>query len=252
MEIEISLKSVYECLKRGIWIIITAAVVFGAASFAWTKYMVEPTYQSKVKLAANSMDTDSQLINYYITIAPQYIEFLNVSEFYQMVADEVLAEHNKLYTAKEVGSMVSFSAVVENTGVFFVTVSGHDPQEVFNLASAIAKCAPDMIKNQKSSDVLSVISQPILPTSPTSPSISKNTAIAAFFGAALAAGIIIAIDLLDTRLKSSDEMTELYGLSVLGVVPDFSETGSAISKAKNSKKKEAEKKKDSEKNKEEK
>lgn len=219
---EITLKNVFDWIMKGIALIIVVSILAGGAAFAYSKFVATPVYRSNVKLCADSIDTDSQFINYYKAIAPQYIELLNVTEFYQMVAEETLRTTGEVYTANQVAGMVSFSAVVEETGVFYVTVSSSDPQRAYHVASAIAAKAPERISSLKPSDKLSVVSYPVLAVSPSSPNVVNNTVIGFLFGFILSAAVVILREMLDGRVKSAAEITEMYGLPVLGSVPDFS------------------------------
>ena len=146
-DVQISLKSVLNWLSKGIVFILLAAILMGAIFFAYSKYMITPTYQSVVKLCADSTDDNSQRINYYVAVAPQYVELLNVNEFYGMVADEMLEKHGKVLTAEQISGRVTFSDVVEGTGVFYVTVRSHDPTEAYQIARAIADLAPERIRD---------------------------------------------------------------------------------------------------------
>ena len=220
-DVQISLKSVFHWLTKGIVFIIVAAVLMGAIFFAYSKYMITPTYQSTVKLCADSTDIDSQRISYYVAVAPQYVELLNVNEFYGMVADEMLEQYGKVRTAGQIGRSVAFSDVVEDTGVFYVTARSSDPTEAYQIAKAVADLAPTRIKDLKEGDKLLVASFPVEPSAPSSPNVLRNTAFGVLLGVLLMAAIIIAKELLDNRVKSSDQITEIYGLPILGSVPDF-------------------------------
>lgn len=219
---EITLKNVFDWIMKGIALIIIISILAGGAAFAYSKFVVMPVYRSNVKLCADSSDTDSQFINYYKAIAPQYIELLNVTEFYQMVAEEALRTTGEVYTAPQIAGMVSFSSVVEETGVFYVTVSSSDPQKAYHVAAAIAEKAPERISDLKPSDKLSVVSYPVLAASPSSPNVMNNTVIGFLLGLILSAAIVVLREVLDGRVKSAAEITEMYGLPVLGSVPNFS------------------------------
>ena len=51
---EIDLMAILKELVRKAWIIILCAVIFASAAFAWTYYMVKPTYEANVKMYVNN------------------------------------------------------------------------------------------------------------------------------------------------------------------------------------------------------
>ncbi|MBN3888724.1 MAG: polysaccharide biosynthesis tyrosine autokinase [Nostoc sp. JL31] len=57
------------------------------------------------------------------------------------------------------------------------------------------------------------------PTSPTSPKKAAVLVIATFFGAILAIGVVLLLELMDNRLHDGSEVEELLKLPVLGVLP---------------------------------
>jgi polysaccharide biosynthesis transport protein len=71
-----------------------------------------------------------------------------------------------------------------------------------------------------------------VPTSPSSPKTSRNTALGAFLGLLLGLGIAFLLERLDRRIREPKDLEEVYGLPLLGVVPE----SSALSRSAKSKK----------------
>ena len=61
-----------------------------------------------------------------------------------------------------------------------------------------------------------------VPTSPSSPKTSRNTALGAFLGLLLGLGVAFLLERLDRRIREPKDLEELYGLPLLGVVPESS------------------------------
>ena len=101
-------------------------------------------------------------------------------------------------------------------------VNTGDANLSYNIALSIAEMAPEQIQNFQNVGALEVLSNPVMPTAPSSPNVLANSFIGLFLGFVLAAGVVVLREILDNRIKSADEITALFGLPIFGVVPDFS------------------------------
>ena len=61
-----------------------------------------------------------------------------------------------------------------------------------------------------------------VPTSPSSPKTSRNTALGVILGLLLGLGVAFLLERLDRRIREPKDLEELYGLPLLGVVPESS------------------------------
>lgn len=66
---------------------------------------------------------------------------------------------------------------------------------------------------------VSVLSQAVAPMEPTSPRLLLNLAVAFFAGTLLAVAAVIAMELLDRRVRSLDDVAQAVGLPIIGVLP---------------------------------
>lgn len=70
----------------------------------------------------------------------------------------------------------------------------------------------------QSSDNITVVEQPQLPTTPVRPRVMNNTLLAAVVGAMLALGLIFLVEYLDDRIKTSQDLRNLAELPILGAI----------------------------------
>lgn len=219
---EISLKTIWDLITRAIVFVLAVSIVFGIGAFVYNSYFVEPSYVANVKFYASGMETSPTLGN---SVAPQYVEFLNVNEFYEMVSKDLLADTGVDLPPKEVAAMLSFSSVVEETSSFFVSVNASDPNLAYNVALSVAEKAPEQVDGFADVGVLEVIENPTLPTFPTGASSLKVGLIGLILGFLFGSFLVILKEFLDNSIKNPDEITQLFDIPVFGTVPDFSENG---------------------------
>ncbi len=218
----ITFRNLMEWLRKSLAFLLIVTVLFGVGSFIVTKYLMEPIYRSSVKFYAGGEENSTQGFNYALSVAPQYIEFLNVTEFYEDVSKDILESTGQEVSPRKIAASLSFSSIIEETSSFFVTVSAEDPNLSYNIALSVAKTAPARIAGFEHIGSLQILSNPSLPTAPAGPDVTRNTLMGLLLGFVLSAAIVIARELLDNRIQSSEEISELFGLPIFGTVPDFS------------------------------
>lgn len=220
---EISLKNVIDWLVKSLAFILVITIVFGLGGFLYTKYFVAPSYTASVKFYASGTEESTQYqMSHYQSVAHQYIEFLNINEFYDMVSRDLLEETGTEISPKAISSRIGFSSIIEETSSFFVIVTANDPNLTYSIAQSVARKAPEQIESFQQVGALEVVSNPVMPSAPSGPNLAKNTILSLAFGLVLSAAIVILREMLDNRIKSADEISELFGLPVFGVIPDFS------------------------------
>lgn len=221
-EIEISLKDILRIFKHGLWVILTTAVVFAIVAFTVSNFFLPKTYTSKVKLyvettkKGDSSYSDLSSYNYATSLVNTYVEMLQTNNFYEKVANNL---DNK-YTASQISSMLSFNNDSE-TEVFLASVVAGSPTEAKIVADSVASVAPGVISNLEDNAKLKIVDSATIPTSPTSPSVSKNTLLAFLVGFVLATIYVFVKDALDVKIKYDSDMVEIDQIPILSAIPDF-------------------------------
>ena len=72
----------------------------------------------------------------------------------------------------------------------------------------------------KVSDV-TTLDEAEVPQSPSSPNIKRNVLLGFVAGAGLMVVLLVVVEVLDDRVKKPEDVEELMGLPLLGVVPDI-------------------------------
>ncbi len=220
---EFSFKDIPRIIRKNLILIIIVSVVAAAGTYFATALLVAPTYTSTVKLYVNAQinaKTSYEELNshnYAQKMVATYIEVLNTNHFYSKVADELPDD----YSAGYLKSLIQFSEVAD-TEVFSATVSCNDPIKAKTIADAVAKVAPQTIKEQFENNAsLKIVDEAQLPKAPTAPSPARNAVIAFIGGLIISLIIAFARDYFDVKIKYNNDMTVLCGLPVLAAIPEF-------------------------------
>jgi len=227
-EIEIDLGRVFHALLGRAWIIMLVSVVTAVLAFGYTRFMVTPLYESTAMFYVNnsalsmgeaSLSISSGDLTTSRKLVDSYIVILRTRE----TINEVIDYSGSDRTYSEVRSMISAGAVNE-TEIFSVTITSPDPAEAELLANAFAKVLPERIGTIIDGSSAKIVDSAVVPTSPSSPSFSRNILLGFALGFLLSAGLVAVREIFDTVIRSSEDIAEVCGHPVLASVPDMTAT----------------------------
>ena len=217
---EFTLKDILTILLKKIWIILLVSVLCMALFFSFSNFLMSPSYTTTAKMLVNQKETGNNAsanlnqINYNERIVGTYVEILQTNNFLEKVSEKI----NQTYTSSELRSMISISAV-NSTQIFQISVRNTNPSHAFTIANAIVELVPEHIMNIYPADSVGVVESPVLPSSPSSPNVKLYTILGFFVGFLITFIIIILMELLDTRLKSEEDLTNNFEIPILGSIP---------------------------------
>ena len=186
-EIEIDLQQLLQSLLSRAWLICVVAVLCAAIAFGWTLFFVTPQYESSVMFYVNNSNIDLSSANLSLSAADisasrglvdVYIVILKTRETMLDVIDYAGVE----MSPGQLMGMVSAESVSQ-TEVFRVTVTHADPATAEKLADAISYILPKRISNIVEGTSAKIVDTAVMPTSPSSPSYTKNTMLGFVVGA---------------------------------------------------------------------
>lgn len=223
-EMEISLLEIVTILWQKAWIIALCIIVGGSLGFGMSRYMIDPTYTSRMTMYVNNNTerVESQLnlsdLNLSQKLVSTYVEILKSD----IVLNKVIEEMNLPYSNQGLRGMITANAL-NSTEILQVTVTSKDPEEAAAIANTLARLAPPEIIRVVQAGGVELIDKAVVNPHPVAPNIQLNTVIGALLGAVLACLGILVAAMLDTRIKSEEDLRKQYEIPVLGVIPDIIE-----------------------------
>ncbi|MDE6470065.1 MAG: hypothetical protein K2L19_03475 [Eubacterium sp.] len=231
------------------WILIVSLAIIGAViAGLCTSYFTTLTYSSSVAFFSYAQDTRQELtdssstqqqitsntskMNYALKMMGTYIELFKTNEFNQTVANELNKNYNTAYTAGQIKGSISF-VTKEDNAVFKVIVTTEDPELSYRIAKQLETSIPEKMENTNNGLLMASVEDSALKASSSeSLGYPKKILIGFMAGAVLAAVYVILRDLLDIRVKGSDDLAEHYDIPILGTIPEFEFKVSGSSKSK--------------------
>lgn len=200
------------------FLIIFVTLFCAALAFLGTLFLIKPTYTATTRFyivnqsSDNLTPEDLQAVGYLVNDYKEIIVSRDV------LADAIEKEDASL-SPGELSGMVSVS-VPSDTRVISISVEGHNAKEAAGLANAVRQSATKKIKTVTKIEDITVLEEAEEPARPSSPSIKRNLVLGGAAGAFLAIVGVLLLELVNDRVKDPDDIEEILGLPLLGVIPN--------------------------------
>jgi capsular polysaccharide biosynthesis protein len=225
MEKAFTINDIIAIFMRRLWLIVAMALIGGVISFSYSQYVVPKKFTSSVTLYVyNQSNQQAQTLtaNDFIFSAKLVETYLVILKSNQ-VLDAVSSRIKYLgldYSANEIRGMIKAAAVSE-TEVFEVSVSNKNKEHAKIIADTIGIVAPPEIIRVVKAGSVEIVDKAVVPKTHSSPNVTQNTIIGIIIGIALSSGLAFLLELMNTSIKSKEDLTETYKLPVLTVIPSL-------------------------------
>ncbi|WP_404445999.1 capsular biosynthesis protein [Sutcliffiella horikoshii] len=220
MEETISLKELFQTIKKRLSLIVLITVVLTTASGLVSYFLLTPIYQSSTQLLVNQEKTDQAAYNTGdIQANIQLINTYNVIIKSAAVLDLVSEELNGAYNASELNNMITVGSV-QNSQVLTLTVESADPVMAANIANTTAEVFKKQVVSIMNVDNVNILAAAQVGEnpSPVKPQPVLNMAIAFVIGLMAGVGLAVLLEFLDNTVKTEQDIEKLLGIPVLGTV----------------------------------
>lgn len=210
-------------LLRKLWsrkfFIIFIALVVGTIALLGSVFLIKPKYTSTTRIYVVSRTADSitnQDLQAGSYLAKDYQEVITSNE----VLSSVIDKEKLSLTPNELSSMISVT-IPTDTRVISISVEDDNAQEATTIANTVREVAAEKIKAVTKVDDVTTLEAAEVPKEPSSPNIKRNTLIGVIAGGVLAVISIIILEVLDDRVRRPEDIEDVLGLPLLGIVPDI-------------------------------
>ena len=210
-------------LLRKLWsrkfFIIFIALVVGTIALLGSVFLIKPKYTSTTRIYVVSRTADSitnQDLQAGSYLVKDYQEVITSNE----VLSSVIDKEKLSLTPNELSSMISVT-IPTDTRVISISVEDDNAQEATTIANTVREVAAEKIKSVTKVDDVTTLEAAEVPKEPSSPNIKRNTLIGVIAGGGLAVISIIILEVLDDRVRRPEDIEDVLGLPLLGIVPDI-------------------------------
>ncbi|MFT0754359.1 Wzz/FepE/Etk N-terminal domain-containing protein [Streptococcus alactolyticus] len=210
-------------LLRKLWsrkfFIIFIALVVGTVALLGSVFLIKPKYTSTTRIYVVSRTADSitnQDLQAGSYLVKDYQEVITSNE----VLSSVIDKEKLSLTPNELSSMISVT-IPTDTRVISISVEDDNAQEAATIANTVREVAAEKIKAVTKVDDVTTLEAAEVPKEPSSPNIKRNTLIGVIAGGVLAVISIIILEVLDDRVRRPEDIEDVLGLPLLGIVPDI-------------------------------
>lgn len=223
----------YGALIRRGWLVIVAAVTLGLLTGLAVSLLQPVLYSAKSTgyvVAGNSATVGDAFAG--STLAAEKAETYLPLVQSRSVAERIAEDLALPSTEPVIGNLEGSTEGV----IFSITAKATTPEEAAALADAAIRATSIeanaletlTVTGEASGDTIVRIvpvEQALTPTTPVSPSYTRNIALGALLGLLVAFGVLVLRHTLDRRVRHSADAEEIAGASSLGIVPDSPELG---------------------------
>lgn len=230
----ITVQKIIAILLHRIVFILAAGAVMGLIFFGYTSLFITPMYSTSSMIfvqnynKSTSKTTDDQSAtssaessNTSNNKTAQKIFSSDISGSSSLASICVILFQNSDEITQLYDGCVVDIAVHDSSFYIDITVSGSDPQKCANVANQISEQCQTVYHNNFDYGQIGVIRTAKEPYAPYSPNKVKNTLIGVAIGLVAACVIAILLELIDTTIKSDEDLSEIYKVPVFAEIPDF-------------------------------
>ncbi|MBZ2091080.1 capsular biosynthesis protein CpsC [Streptococcus parasanguinis] len=220
--VEIDVFAMLKTLWKRKFSIVLVALVFAIAAFGYSAFLAKKEYQStsRIYVVSRQNQDNNALTNSDLQAGSYLVKDYREIILSQNVLSQAIEELKLDLTPAELSKKISVS-VPTDTRILSITAKDGNPKEAARIANGLRNVAAEkIISVTKVSDV-TTLDEAEVPQSPSSPNIRRNVLLGFIAGAGLMVVLMVVVEVLDDRVKRPEDIEELMGLTLLGIVPDI-------------------------------
>ncbi|MDX8047117.1 Wzz/FepE/Etk N-terminal domain-containing protein [Gracilibacillus sp. S3-1-1] len=225
MEETISLKEIFEVLKKRILLIILLIVGAAAISAIISFFILTPTYESSTQFIVNQETSETNNVD--INQIRSNVEIINTYNDVitsNRILEQVIEDMNLTISPSELSDKISLSNS-DSSQVVTLSAVDYDPAVAVEIANTTVGVFQENLPEIMNVNNVNILSEAELSANPkpVNPKPVLNIAIALVLGAMLGVGLAFLLEYLDNTIKTEQDVESKLELPILGVVSHIDE-----------------------------
>lgn len=228
MEETISLRELFQTLKKRLWLIVLITIIATTVSGVLSFFFLTPIYQNSTQILVNQAKSEQQLYNpNEVQTNLQLINTYNVIIKSPAILDLVQKELKLDRSIEALNEQIQVNSE-KDSQVVSITVQDEDPVLAAKIANTTADVFKEEIVKIMNVDNVSILSTADVPSepSPVKPRPLLNMAIALVVGMMTGVGLAFLLEYLDNTIKTEQDVERLLELPVIGSITTIDQSAS--------------------------
>ncbi|WP_117283263.1 Wzz/FepE/Etk N-terminal domain-containing protein [Streptococcus intermedius] len=219
--VEIDILSLIKTLWRRKFIIVVTAFVMAIFALIYSTVIAKPSYSSTTRIyVVNRQQNDNSTLNQDLQAGTYLVKDYKEIILSQDVLTKVIADLKLKLQPSELAKKINVT-VPTDTRIVSIAVSDGNAEEAARIANSVRQAAAEKIITVTKVADVTTLEAAEAPKEPSSPNIKRNTLIGFLAGGMLMSVISIVVEVLDDRIKKPEDVEEVMGITLLGVVPNM-------------------------------
>nr|APZ79447.1 Chain length determinant protein Wzd [Streptococcus suis] len=216
--IEIDILLLLKTIWRKKFFILLMGLLGAGLAFAYSSFLVTPQYKSttRIYVVGQHAEAGAGLTNQDLQAGSYLVKDYKEIILSQDVLTQIATELNLNENLKE---KVSVSIPVD-TRIVSISVRDADPNEAARIANSLRTFAAQKIVEVTKVSEVTTLEEAVPAEEPSTPNTKRNIILGLLAGGILATALVLVMEILDDRVKRPQDIEEVMGLTLLGVVPD--------------------------------
>jgi capsular polysaccharide biosynthesis protein len=221
---EIELKEYWAIIRKWWVMIVSITLVATLVSGIASEFFIKPTYEESATLLVNQKMDSTQLalsalyssVQANESLITTYSDIMNSNA----ILNPTIQKLNLPYKTSQLAKMISLTSNNQSE-VITLSVKANSPDLAAKIANTLASIFQRKVVQLMQVSNVQVVDPAVAQAnpSPVSPNKKMNVAIAFVLGLMVSVGIAFLLEYMDDSVRSEEEVAQILGVPVLGVVP---------------------------------
>ena len=226
---EMDLKELFNMFWSKKFQIILIILIFGIIGFIYTIEFITPMYDASTTLVLVSSADDTLTTNTMITATDVSLNSKLVATYSELIKSknvlrEVISNLNTDLEEDILKNYITVSAV-EDTELIEITVRNEEPSNAAVIANEIAEVFTDKVKEIYNINNVQIVDKAEVSSEPANINHTKDIIMFASIGLVIAIIYVIVANMLDTTIKTAEDVETAYNIPVLVSIPMIKHLG---------------------------